>query len=113
MPRDRSKLADAARKIQGAHALTAAAQAGQGGAPRSSPPRKAVDESVDAPAESERTQLMDDATQQSVVVSKDRDDDIPEVEMPDVKVAKVTINEEPKTSSCCYCCCFETGLYWE
>lgn len=91
-----------------------AAPAGQSGArkPSSSPPLKAVDESVDVPAESERTQLMDDATQQSVVISKDRDDDIPDVEMPDVKVAKVTINE-PKTSSCCYCCCFETFLYWE
>ena len=100
-------------------------QAGQGSArkPRSSnPAAKAVDESVDAPAESEREQLVDE----SVAPKSEGNQDNPaaaaaaaaaatKAAMPDVKVKKVTINapDEPKTASCCYCCCFETGLYWE
>jgi hypothetical protein len=83
--------------------------------PGSSLPLKAVDESVDAPAQSERAQLVDNSAQDSVAATKAGDDDIPDVEMPDVTVDKVTINapDEPQTASCCYCCCFETGLYWE
>ena len=85
--------------------------------PGSSLPRKAVDESVDAPdlEASERANLVDDSAQNSVAGTKASDNGIPDVKMPDVIVAKVTINapDAPKTSSCCYCCCVETGLYWE
>eukprot|EP01043_Picozoa_sp_COSAG02_P022891 COSAG02_NODE_1204_length_13898_cov_42.005870_8_plen_99_part_00 len=83
--------------------------------PGSSLPRKAVDVSVDVPEESERAKLVDDSAQNSVAGTKASDGGIPDVKMPDVTVAKVTINapDEPQTASCCYCCCFETGLYWE
>ena len=97
-------------------------QAGQGSArkPRSSkPPAKAVDDSVDAPAESEREQLVDESVAPKSEVNQGNPAAAAaaaaKAAMPNVEVKKVTINapDEPKTASCCYCCCFETGLYWE
>ena len=44
-----------------------------------------------------------------------RDGSFPNLKLPDVVVKQITINgpEYPKTANCCYCCCAESGLYYE
>ena len=101
MPRDRSKK-------QAKKAL-------EQEEPAPAPASESVNESVEAPPASSETDALVDNTAEETKkkwTPKERPW-APIVDLPDVDVDKVTIGVDAQTRSLCYCCCFETGVYWE